>query len=233
MMSHSSDSQRLNRPIWYAAYGSNLSSARFRTYLEGGRVPHTPGGHIQQGARDPSLPTGNGPCEINRAIGFAGSSDRWGGGGVAFLYPADDSDNSAGYSAGDAPLDFPTLGRAWRITLGQFEDLFRQENRLEELMEIDLEEVANTGSLDMLADRYGRIELLEMRDGDPILTFTRPQPPEELNKAHISYLRAIADGLIETWMIEPEDTARYLAALPGNAGAWETDKLIVEIMSND
>lgn len=212
----------LDRPVWYAAYGSNLSSARFRTYLEGGTVPHSPNERPQQGARDSSAPTGNGPCEINRRLVFSGTSTRWGGGGVAFLDP----DSSV-------EPEFPALGRAWRITLGQFEDLFKQENRLDEVMSIDLGRLTDSGVLELLPGGYGRLELLSQMEGDPVLTFTRPTRPTELNAADISYLKVMTDGLIETWSIEPEDAARYLASLEGNAGAFEIDQLIADLMEPD
>lgn len=210
----------LDRPVWYAAYGSNLSSARFRTYLEGGIVPHAVDGREQAGARDSSPPTGNGPCEINRRLVFAGSAARWGGGGVAFLDPN-----------GEADPDLPVLGRAWRITLGQFEDVFRQENRLDEVTPINLDALAEEGWLELHAGGYGRLELLSHIDGDPVMTFTRPTSPETLNPADISYLRVMTDGLIETWSIDPEDCARYLNSIDGNVGHFDLAQLTADIMS--
>lgn len=207
----------VDQPIWYAAYGSNVSSARFRTYLEGGAVPHTTTGRVQEGARDPSPPSGNGPCQIDRTMLFAGASEQWGGGGVAFL------------DADDSEPEFPVLGRAWRITLGQFEDVFRQENRQDELVSIDLGSLMADGRLDLLDTGYGRIELLDKIDDAPVVTLSRSRPPAELNAAHLSYLKAIVDGLIETWSIDPDDAVRYLAAMPGNAGVLDPAQLAIDI----
>ncbi len=202
----------LDQPVWYAAYGSNLSSERFRVYLEGGPVPHSPDGRVQDGARDPAPPTGNGPCEIDRELVFAGSAKTWGGGGVAFL----DADTDA---------DIPTLGRAWRITLGQFEDVFRQENGLDEVIPIDLAALNDSGSITLIPQRYGRVELLTMIEGDPVLTITSPRRPEQLSAAHDSYLKVIGEGIVETWQLDPYDAARYLAAMPGNDGVVELEHL--------
>lgn len=210
----------LDRPVWYAAYGSNLSSARFRTYLEGGIVPYAVDNREQQGARDTAPPTGNGPCEINRKLMFAGSAARWGGGGVAFLDPG-----------GEPDPEIPVLGRAWRITLGQFEDLFRQENRLDEVIPIDVEALAEEGWLNLADTAYGRLELLSEMDGDPVMTFTRPVRPENPNPADISYMKVMTDGLIETWSIEPEDCARYLNSIEGNAGQFDLAQLTTDLMS--
>ncbi len=202
----------LSQPVWYAAYGSNISSERFRVYLEGGPIPHSPDGRVQQGARDPSPPSGNGPCEIDRTLVFAGEAKTWGGGGVAFL----DADSTA---------DIPTLGRAWRITLGQFEDVFRQENGLDEVIPLELGDLDATGSVNLFPQRYGRVELLSMMEGDPVLTITSPLRPAVLNAAHESYLKVIAEGLVETWQLDPYDAARYLAAMPGNDGVVDFDRL--------
>lgn len=213
-------SSDLDRPVWYAAYGSNLSSARFRTYLEGGIVPYAVDRREQSGARDTAPPTGNGPCEINRKLVFAGASARWGGGGVAFLDPD-----------GEPDPEVPVLGRAWRITLGQFEDLFRQENALDEVIPIDLDALAESGWLKLHDGAYGRLELLSEIEGDPVMTFTRPTRPENLNPADITYMKVMTDGLIETWSIEPEDCARYLNSIEGNAGQFEIEKLTTDLMS--
>ncbi len=210
-MLHTGAVNDLDQPVWYAAYGSNLSSARFRTYLEGGVAPNATDDRPQRGARDQTPPSGNGPCEIDRALIFAGAAKRWGGGGVAFL-------------DADATPDFPILGRAWRITLGQFEDVFRQENGLDDVIDIDLAGLHETGSLELRPDRYGRVELLSAIDDVPVLTLASANPPP-LNAAHDSYLKVMGEGLVETWQLDPYDAARYLAALPGNEGSVEFEHL--------
>ncbi len=67
--------------IWYVAYGSNLSRARFGCYLTGG----TPVGarRANPGARDPSPPRADTALTLPGQVYFADTSAMWGG-GVAF-----------------------------------------------------------------------------------------------------------------------------------------------------
>jgi hypothetical protein len=97
--------------IWYAAYGSNLSRARFDVYLRGG----TPEGatHHYPGCRDLSAPLDDRTFEIDLQLAFGGTSQTWGG-GVAFVRPG-----------GTA------LARIYLITDEQFADVIAQENWLD------------------------------------------------------------------------------------------------------
>ncbi len=210
----------LDTPVWYAAYGSNLSADRFRTYLEGGPVPGSTTGRVQRGAADPSPPRADHPFLIDRELVFAGTSASWGGGGVAFL----DADTMG--------PEAPTMGRIWGITLGQFLDVFAQENGFdggeqadgdalgaETLAAFDLDVAVEQGRIDLVERAYGRIELLDAIDGVPVLTITGRSRPSELRAAHDSYLRTIATGLTEAWGADAGAAARYLSALaPHHAG---------------
>ncbi|MGH1504510.1 MAG: hypothetical protein ACRBI6_13200 [Acidimicrobiales bacterium] len=201
-------------PVWYAAYGSNLSTDRFRTYLEGGPVPGSTTGRVQRGAADPSPPRADHPFLIDRELVFAGTSASWGGGGVAFL----DADTMG--------PEAPTMGRIWGITLGQFLDVFAQENafggdelEVETLAAFDLDTTVGHGRIDLAERAYGRVELLDSIDGVPVLTITGRSRPTELRAAHDSYLRTIATGLAEAWGADAGAAARYLSALaPHHAG---------------
>ena len=97
--------------VWYVAYGSNLSRARFACYLEGG----TPIGasHTYAGCRDRSAPHDTAALRIPGRLGFAGESLVWGG-GVAFLDP-------------DARGE--VVGRGYLITTEQLDDVAGQERR--------------------------------------------------------------------------------------------------------
>ena len=44
-------------------------------------------------------------------------------------------------------------------------------------------------------------------------------------------MKVMTDGLIETWSIEPEDCARYLNSIEGNAGQFDLAQLTVDLMS--
>ncbi len=96
--------------VWYIAYGSNMSAARFACYLEGGCPP---GGKLQhRGARDDAAPLATMPVTLPGSIFFAGESKVWGG-GRAYYDPT--------IVGGGTPA------RAYLITHEQFEDVREQE----------------------------------------------------------------------------------------------------------
>ncbi len=213
------DQARLDQPVWYAAYGSNLSRQRFLRYIQGGPIPGSTAGHQQDSARDQSLPTDDQPFAIDRTLFFAGSSNRWGDGGVAFL-DADTKPSS------------PAKGRAWRITLGQLEDLFRQENGQPAVAPIALDQLQATGSLHLLDRWYGRVELLGEINRTPVITIASPDPSLAPQPAHVSYLSVIAEGLADSWSMDHQQAAKYLAALPGNAGNYSASAIATDLASS-
>ncbi|MDA3041259.1 MAG: hypothetical protein O3C27_17370 [Actinomycetota bacterium] len=189
--------------VWYAAYGSNLCRNRFVRYLEGGLVPNSDG-VVQTGARDPAPPLTDRPYEIDRLLYFAGASKTWGNGGVAYL----DADKRPGE---------PALGRLWLITGQQFEDVYRQENRLPPEwsdaggLEPSWRPLLGDGSA-MPTDRpYGRLLLLDQVDDTPVITFTGLRRHLEPNPPHQSYLAIIARGIEEAWGLDAAGAGRYLA----------------------
>jgi len=148
--------------LWYACYGSNLSYERFMAYINA--------------CADKTPPQKDAPCLLPHRLYFAGRS-RWGG-AAAFVETALD-------------VSARTLGRAYLVTPGQFEDIRRQEGAGPRW--------------------YGnRLRLGEL-DGLPVYTLTRDReydnaqpgtPPDD-------YLATIQTGLREAW---PEvDAAAYLA----------------------
>lgn len=196
--------------VWYAAYGSNLLAARFRTYLRGGPVPGS--GREQHGARDPADPVADQAYELPRELVFAHRSRGWGGGGVCFVDPRPDA------GAG-------TRGRAWLITVEQLSDVWAQENGHRVGPELDLDRVLAEGGAEF--DRsgwYRRLEVVDQLDGHPVATFTAPEVPE-LNPAHPSYLAVMGGGLAEAWGLGAEEAARYLASRRGNDGHVDPDVL--------
>ncbi len=199
------------RPVWYAAYGSNLLRARFLSYLVGGVVPNATDGGAQRGARHAAAPSGDRPFELPFPLLFAHSAARWGDGGVAKLGLDHDPTR-------------PTAARAWRITLGQLEDVIAQENRLPAPPVVDLDRCCELGRIEVCAGRYGTLLSVGRIDDEPVLTFTGSTAPEELRCAHTSYLEVIADGLAEMGWSTP-DAARYLASCPGNHGELDPEHL--------
>ncbi len=173
-------------PIWYVCYGSNMSAARLRRYLEGGRPV---GGQVHHvGARDRTPPARDTAVTLPGRVYFAGESQTWGG-GMAFY-----DHDAAG----------PTPARAYLVTVGQFVDIAAQEMHRAPQPDDPLEAVVlaglyggrhsiGTGHYETIID-VGRFE------GLPMLTITAPHaaaavphtPPGE------PYLATLAEGLRES-----------------------------------
>jgi hypothetical protein len=197
--------------IWYAAYGSNLSRARFDVYLRGG----TPYGasHTYPGCRDTTAPVDDRAWTCDCALRFGGSSRTWGG-GVAMLDPG--------------PSEAPAKLRLYLVTLEQFADVVAQENWLPpgsiDLSDATVEPIHVIGS-----DHMYRVVLsLGELENRPVLTVT--QDADAPNAAPtIAYLRHIADGLRESHGCSAEEIAEYLGSCPGVAGALTRDDLVAAL----
>ena len=208
--------------VWYGAFGSNVLAERFITYLQGGPVPYSTTGRIQEGARDRTLPVADTTLRLPHRLFFTHSSKAWGGGGVAMLDPE---------SEPTKPMAEPiatTLSRLWLITAEQFEDVFRQENGQRELAEVDLDSVMTAGHQDLLDSWYGRVLYLGPGPDDhPIITLTcHDAKPHAARPAHESYLRVIGLGLMESWGLSAAAAAEYLATRDGNHGVVDVSQLI-------
>lgn len=191
--------------VWYAAYGSNCSPARFRSYLEGGSPPGA--GHQHRGARDRSLPRADGPITFPSAVCFRGHSKLWGG-APAFLEHTPDGPGA--------------LGRRYLITLEQFEDVLAQENRLDTPIPVDPERPV--GEAQVVTDRpYGQVVTLPPVDGHPVLTFTSAQPPEKREPAapSASYLGTIVRGLAGVHPLTHTEIAGHLLLASGVSQRWD------------
>ncbi len=182
--------------IWYVSYGSNLSSERFRVYLEGGTAQGRT--RAQVGSRDRSLWRADRGVTLGHQLMFAGRSRWWGGGGVAFVDPE--------------LSDAETLGRAYLITAQQFQDVLAQESRREVGTEVDLTEALTTGSAVLGEGFYDRV-LLVGHDEHPMLTFTTPGPVTTLdqNAPSEAYAGTIAAGLIDCHGLSPHEAEAYIA----------------------
>lgn len=199
--------------VWYASYGSNLARDRFLTYIQGG----TPAGSssVHAGCRDKTLPTGDIPIRFAGRMHFAISSGRWGGGGVAFL----DTD-----TAGHA------LGRAYNITMSQFDDVVSQENaKPVGSIRTDTTKALADGEVEVSPGLYGRLVHVGDYAGAPVFTFTgsfsardavtaasRGRSFTRTNQPHSNYLRMVGSGLSETFGLSEEQAADYLRGCAGS-----------------
>lgn len=189
--------------LWYVAYGTNLSRARFRVYLHGGRP--SGGARDYPGSRDQLGPERDFPLIIPGGLRFVGVSSVWGG-GLAVYDPR---------AVGEV------AARAYLITAEQFVDVLAQEMRLQPGLELDLAPLQEARWHSYGPGCYQTVASLGIRDGLPVLTFTsadvyaRPDnPPSE------GYLRTMALGLRESHGWTSTQIGGYLARFPGAAGVW-------------
>lgn len=180
--------------VWYLAYGSNVNEARFLRYLQGG--PPEPG------ARDATPAARSAWCQVPYRLTFGLESQRWDGGGVAFL------------DASEVRADEPTTVRAWDITSEQFEDVCMQENRGVVGTALDWQALA-AGPVNLAGSSWYRHVLpvggLDLPVDQPALTFTSPVAVPA-NPAHDSYLNTIRSGLAEHPGLSSDDIDSYLQA---------------------
>ena len=94
--------------IWYACYGSNLSSERFTYYLKGGIY----GNKHYTGCSDQRQWKETQWCKVNGKMYFAKQSPRWNNGGVAFY---------------TSKAKGQTIMRLYKITRDQLEEIKIQE----------------------------------------------------------------------------------------------------------
>ena len=190
-------------PVWYAAYGSNLSRERFLTYVQGGR----PAGarRTYRGARDDAPPSAEVAFTMPGRVFFGWESPTWGG-GIAFY------DSQAGGSV---------LSRAYRVTEQQFADVAAQEMHRPIGEDLDLGEVLAHSRQELGPGRYETLHLVGELEGAPVLTFTTRDPSTlESNAPAPAYLRTVATGLAQTHDLDAEAVADYLVGCDGVAPAW-------------
>ncbi|MEO1064798.1 MAG: histone deacetylase [Actinomycetota bacterium] len=185
-----------DQPVWYAAYGSNLSAERFLLYLAGGRPAD--GQRTHPGARDPSPPRDDRVAHVPGVMGFAGRSLRWSGGTSVLHHEAPGR----------------SIARLWSISTEQVADVAAQECALEPgEFDVDLDEVVARRSVVCSPRRYGRLVHLGHREGRPIVTMTSPRATEPAEPGP-EYLAVVRAGLLECGMT-PAEADTYLARRPG------------------
>ena len=182
--------------VWYLGYGSNLCEERFLCYIRGGKFIW--GGRDARGCTDKNLPKANEQISIPCRLYFAKSSTNWDNGGVAFISPNKELDESS-----------QTLGRIWKITKEQYEQIRNQEGR----------------------GWYGREIPLGMKDNSPVYTITNTTILTPYNQPSEGYLKTIALGIKETANWNNEKIFQYLKEKAGIKSQVDKDKLLRVIES--
>ncbi len=185
--------------VWYASYGSNISTERFLCYIKGGQAIGAE--TSEEGCKDSSLPIKYENITIRKKQYFAKSSKRWQEKSVAFIDSISSNDL--------------TLGRKYLVTKEQFQDIVKQENKITVSFDLDcrLEEARTNGSAIVIKDSwYGRILFLGESDGYPIYTFTNIEDfdKEVTSMPSNQYLLMIASGLVENYKLELNELSEYL-----------------------
>lgn len=190
--------------VWYVAYGTNLSLARFRCYLLGGRPDG--GARTHPGSIERAEPRAVATVDIPGALHFGGRSGLWGGGGMATY---------DGRRAGRV------AARAYLLSVRQLGDVLAQETRREPGGAIDLTALDPDGCHRLGPGRYRTIVRVGTRAGVPMVSFTGDVDREDdLAPPTAPYLRVMARGLRESRDWPPELIASYLSAIPGAAPHW-------------
>ena len=190
--------------VWYAAFGSNMSSARLACYLAGGVLHGT--SRVYEGCRDPTPPREHRSITIPGRLRFAGESSVWGG-GMAFYTPGDEGAVHA---------------RAYLLSLEQLADLVAQETRQPVGRTLVLAEHGPTRH--GMSHIYDVVLDLGELDGHRLLTLSSSRD-HPANPPSAAYLRTMMDGLAEGFALDIEEQIAYLAGLPGMAPTWTADEL--------
>lgn len=170
------------RRVWYASYGSNLHRDRFLTYIKGGKPEGST--RTYDGCTDKSEPAGDIPIRFAGARPHFALTSRVWHGGIAFL------DNPKGETSHG-------LGRAYDISIDQFDEVVAQENGLSTkwASEVPLKEVLTTGRSVVGEGTYETILHIGDYDGAPVLTFTAPFSTREAVTRTGSINRTLAPPL--------------------------------------
>ena len=193
-------------PVWYVAYGSNMSSARFDCYLYGGRPRG--GSRTYVGCRDTSPPRSDVGLRLPGGLFFAGRSTVWGG-GMAFYRPEADGKLAA---------------RAYLLTFGQLGDVVAQETRRPVGTVLDLDGT-DQRTFSVPSGAYETLIHLGERDGLPMFTITSLQNLEPTAPS-APYLRTVLTGLGEAFGWSADERADCLLTAPGVAPTWSAGQLV-------
>ncbi|MCB0826441.1 MAG: hypothetical protein KDC26_09645 [Armatimonadetes bacterium] len=182
--------------IWYATYGSNLNEDRLMCYIKGGAP--TPNHEPHPGCRVQKIPSANSWSHIPYELYFSGVSQSWGG-APAYISP-------------EVVNLSQTEVRLYRLEQSQFEDVFAQENGLQQgdiWLNDDLTEIIGMHP----AAKYSKLIRLGDYNGEPAMTFTSPDRLEPGVPSAL-YLSMFVEGFRQGGWYE-RDIKEYLLSLPG------------------
>jgi hypothetical protein len=157
--------------VWYLSFGSNLYSDRFSCYVQGGSP--NGGKTTYSGCRDTTPPEADIPVALPGVVHYAGESLVWGG-GVAFL---------------DTESKGKSLGRAYKVTAEQFDDIVFQESTSGSTptgAKVDLNSTIDSGRT-VGKGRYGTLVHVGDYDGAPVFTFTGPFAVRDSLRGNLVY----------------------------------------------
>ena len=193
-------------PVWYVAYGSNMSAARFGCYISGGRPRGARRTYL--GCRDRSPPLRDVGIRLAGGLTFAGESRVWGG-GIAFYNP-------------DA--DGRVAARAYLLTFGQLSDVVAQEAK----SPVGCDLVLGNGVARRWATPsrvYETVLPVDDLDGLAMFTITSLQSLEPTAPSE-HYLRTMLNGLGEAFGWTAAERVDYLLRAPGVTPAWTASRLV-------
>lgn len=207
--------------VYYASYGSNMRQERFHAYIQGGSVSGS--SRTYGGCKDRTLPKDDIPVRFEHPVFYAMRSSVWSG-GIAFM-----DHSSQGQS----------LGRAYLISSGQFDDVISQESGFNAKgHHVDLDAAVANRVLQDSRRVYGTLVHVGDYNNRPVMTFTSRYTTEDAmygdmrfpsksgkgvgarfmgNSPSGSYMRMIGSGLQETFGFDKHDQATYfVGAFGGN-----------------
>lgn len=201
--------------VWYVAYGSNLSLARFSCYVRGGTPPGA--SRLYEGCRDQRLPRASEPVVLSGGVFFALESRVWSG-GMAFFDPS---------------LPGSALARAYLVTLAQFCAVASQEMHGLPGETFDVTEALVSGRQSLGPGRYETLLCLGELRGLPLLTFTSPwgAAAAALSAPSAAYLSVVASGLAESHGLDAPGAAEVLLRCPGVTLGWDEVSLAALLQS--
>jgi len=216
--------------VYYASYGSNMHEDRFLTYINGGTPPGS--ARTYDGCDDKTPPADDIPIRYTGARPHFALTSRVWNGGIAFIDPEQDQQTSA-------------LGRAYAVSIGQFDQIVAQENGLasSESVPVPLDEALTKGRSVTGEGVYQTIVHVGDYNGRPVLTFTAPfsardaltkagrvrrgdtRLPVMTNKPSAAYVRMIGSGLGQTFGMDEVAQADYIRGCPGG-DRWPRQELV-------